>query len=113
ASPPAVLARGAAGLRQSLHADVEPLLTDAAQSALRMLTPGELVDSPRELPFLRGEALLRRWTLPCGGAEAHHYCDVDLGPLPSGVYLVEGVAGSQAGYAVALVSKLALAVRHA
>ncbi|MBS2029078.1 MAG: hypothetical protein JST54_14340 [Deltaproteobacteria bacterium] len=112
ASPPAVLARGAAGLRQSLHTEVESLLTDAAQSALKLLAPGDLVDAPRELPFLRGEPLLRRWIMPCGGAEAHHYCDVDLGPLPSGVYLVEGVAGAQAGYAVALVSKLALAVRH-
>jgi hypothetical protein len=47
---------------------VEPLLTDAARAAVQLLVPGALIDSPHELPFLRGEPMLRRWTLPCGGA---------------------------------------------
>lgn len=111
-SPPAVLAKGAVGLRRAIHTGIEPALTPAAQAAVRLLTRGTLVDAPRELPLLRNEPLVRRWTLPCGGNEAHRYCDVDLGPLPAGVYLVEGVAGGQAGYALALVSRLALAARH-
>jgi hypothetical protein len=111
-SAPALLARGAASARQSLHAQVEPLLTPDALEAVRLLAPGSVLSTPQELPFLRGEPLLRRWTLPCGGDEAHHFCDVDLGPLPAGVYLVEGVAGSSVGHALALVSRLALAGRH-
>ena len=111
-SPPAVLVNGVARLRQALRAQLEPVLTDAALAAARLLAPGTVVPPSHELPFLRGETLVRRWTLPCGGAESYRYCDIELGALPSGVYLVEGVADAQASYAVALVSSLALAARH-
>jgi hypothetical protein len=111
-SAAALVSGTAAALKRDAHTRVEPLLTEPALAALRLLAPGSIVETSNELPFLRGEPLLKRWTLPCGGAEAHSYCDVDLGSLPSGVYLVEGIAAGHAGYAVVLVSRLALAARR-
>ncbi|MFN7135203.1 MAG: MG2 domain-containing protein, partial [Myxococcales bacterium] len=64
--------------------------------------------------LLTAAPLVDRRKLPCGerGSEAQAYCDVDLGPRASGVYLVEAVWRGEVAWAVAVVSRLGVAVRH-
>jgi alpha-2-macroglobulin len=102
----------ATDLARSARASASPL----ARSLFRKLMPDDSLARPGEVPFLQGWELVDRWRLPCGHVEAESeiaYCDLDVGPRPSGLYIVEGVYGRDVGYTLAVVSRLGLLARGA
>ncbi len=103
------LGQGASDLRKAAHAGLTPAARSLLASALDPPRPA----GASALPFLKGLELVERWDLACGAADDEFgYCDLDIGPRPSGAYLVEAISGKEVAHAVALFTRLSLLARR-
>jgi uncharacterized protein YfaS (alpha-2-macroglobulin family) len=117
----ALLSRGARFGLERLLLDVRKRFGDEGREALKGVVPdvhaaamaGVSTTVPHEiLPPLEGHALLDAWRVSLPARDGWVYDEVAIPVRDPGAYLVEALADGQVGYAVVLVSNVALVTKQ-